>query len=138
MLACLPVIVGRSVQALASDVSKYQKFNALIGISVFFYKLAFLQFLVSMFGMFSWIMIGRFVDKRVKCNYFKALLNQDVGWYDGVNAEILTSNYVKDTLAFKGGVGKTNFNFINSLSQVLFGITIALYKGFVLTAIALA
>lgn len=99
-------------------------------------KSAFYMFLVGLgtfvsasLAMFCWSYIGKCLNIRVRKMYFKALVGQEIGWFDVENAEKMTTSYIENMAKFQGAVGKVGHVFLYSLSMTITGFAIGFYKG---------
>ncbi|KAJ3337521.1 ATP-binding cassette, sub-B (MDR TAP), member 4 [Gonapodya sp. JEL0774] len=67
--------------------------------------------------------------KKIREQYFKAILRQNIAWFDENMTGDLTSRLQSDTKLVKTGIAEKLSNIIMSLSQFVAGIVIAFVKG---------
>lgn len=72
--------------------------------------------------------IGEKMTRRIRADYFRALLRQDIGWFDHpVNAlGVLTSRLAVDIKLIRLTVGQGTGSTVSSLTSLLAGFIIAL------------
>ena len=97
-----------------------------------------LIFVCATIGMFLWTKIGRKINERVRLMLFKALLKQDVSWYDNSDPEKLTGSYIEDTSSFYNALGEKNHTLIYTWCTFFSGISIGLIKGIAFTGVVTA
>ena len=91
-----------------------------IGLGTFFF---------CFMGTFLWSYTGAKLAIRVKKLYFNSITGQEMGWFDVVNSERLTLNYVEDTTKFKDAVGFKNHLLVYSTGTALLGFAVGFYQG---------
>ncbi|CAD8092756.1 unnamed protein product [Paramecium primaurelia] len=74
------------------------------------------------FTMFStWMISGERQGIEFRKNYFKAILKQEVGWFDTINPNELNSKVANESFAVQGAIGEKVPTFIMTFSMTFFG-----------------
>jgi ATP-binding cassette subfamily B (MDR/TAP) protein 1 len=89
----------------------------------------------SYFSYAFWMMTGERLAIRYRINYFKALLRQEIGWYDTLNPNELATRVSDECTYIQNGIGEKVATFIFSISQVLAGLLIGFVKGWQLALV---
>ncbi|CAD8161006.1 unnamed protein product [Paramecium pentaurelia] len=74
------------------------------------------------FTMFAtWMIAGERQGIEFRKNYFKAILHQEVGWFDTINPNELNSKVANESFAVQGAIGEKVPTFIMTFSMTFFG-----------------
>jgi ATP-binding cassette subfamily B (MDR/TAP) protein 1 len=76
-----------------------------------------------------WMISGARQATTCKKNYLKALISQEIGWFDTNNQSELASNFAIQTSAYQNGVGEKIGTLIAPFSSVASGVIIAFLTG---------
>ncbi|KAJ1504658.1 (ABC) transporter, partial [Coelomomyces lativittatus] len=103
----------------------------------YFYILSGVTFIAAYFQMafFQWSAESQIT--RIKEEYLKALLRQEVAYFDSQKRGALTNRIASDTQQIKDGISDKVGNTIQYMSTFISGFVIAFVKGPILTAILL-
>ncbi|KAJ3146682.1 ATP-binding cassette, sub-B (MDR TAP), member 4 [Geranomyces michiganensis] len=109
-------------------------------------KRACLLFVALAVGLFilayiqmSFLMIaGENQAKRIREEYFKALLRQDIGWFDGVSTGELTTRMIADTSMIQEGISEKVGLIVQFLTTFVAGFVIAYVRGWRLALVLTA
>jgi ATP-binding cassette subfamily B (MDR/TAP) protein 1 len=86
-----------------------------------------------------WRHLGRVVEKRVRLEFFSAILKQDTAWYDIIGPEKVTAVYNEDTSDYIKAIGDQNHMFLQGFGLMAGGIVVgyvkSVYFALVMTAI---
>lgn len=74
---------------------------------------------------------------RIRENYLKATLRQNIGWFDNVGAGEVATRITSDTLLIQDAIGEKLPLAVASLSTFISGLIIALVKSWLLTLVLL-
>ncbi|CAK4078009.1 unnamed protein product [Aphanomyces euteiches] len=86
--------------------------------------------IVCGFGQVAcWSITASRQGKRIKQEYIRAILRQEIGWFDVNNPMQLATKVADTTLIIQDGLGRKIGDGINFISMGLGGITIGLVKG---------
>lgn len=87
---------------------------------------------------FCWITSARRQAERIRAEYFKSILRQDVGWYDLQKVGSLSSRIEGDTITFQQAIGEKFSLVIQLLSQTVSALILALVKDWKLALVIIA
>lgn len=74
------------------------------------------------FTMFAtWMISGERQGIEFRKNYFKAILHQEVGWFDTINPNELNNKVANEAFAVQGAIGEKVPTFIMTFSLTFFG-----------------
>lgn len=86
--------------------------------------------LVSAFlATFFWSFVGERIMVRVRKQYFRSIIGQELGWFDVESAEKMTTRFIENMSKLEGAVGRKNHMLVFSLAMVIGGFAIGFYKG---------
>ncbi|KAI8806224.1 P-loop containing nucleoside triphosphate hydrolase protein [Cladochytrium replicatum] len=105
--------------------------------------LLFVYFGISMavagyFSQMLWIITGENQTRVIRETYVKAILRQDLGWFDSANDGSLTTRLAQDTQLIQEGISEKFGIMLQSISQFVAGFTIAFVYGWKLALVLLA
>ena len=95
---------------------------------------------LGMFGACSiavafWMVSGERQAIRFREEYFRALLRQEIGWFDRINPSELTSKIAGECFAIQSGLGEKVTALVRAISAVIAGLVVGFVKGWQLTLI---
>jgi len=99
---------------------------ALIGVYMQFASYLYYSFLA---------LYAESVEAKIRVAYFKALITQDIAWYDSAKPAELSSRLDQECLAMKRAIGEKQGTIIFSLAMGAFGIAFSFVKGWIFTFI---
>ncbi|KAJ3065463.1 (ABC) transporter [Rhizoclosmatium hyalinum] len=85
-----------------------------------------------------WVLAGENQGRRIRELYLRAILRQDLGWFDLAEEGSLTTRLAQDTNLIQDGISEKFGLVIQCLTQFLTGYIIAFYKGPTLALVLLA
>ena len=85
-----------------------------------------------------WMMTGERVAIQIRVRFFKAILRQEVAWFDRTNPQELSTKINQQCTLVQQAVGEKMANVIMSLAMLCTGIIIAFSRGWQLALIILA
>lgn len=90
--------------------------------------LAVAEIVAQYFQTYLFEIIGERMTRRIRTDYFRALLRQDIGWFDDpANAlGVLTSRLAVDIKLIRLTVGQGTGSTVQSMTALLVGLIIAL------------
>lgn len=95
------------------------------------------SFGVSWFSFSGFCITAERQVKKLRGEYFKALLRQDISWYDLHNAGHLTSRVASDSEAIKEGLSDKFSQMIINISMFVSGLALAFFRGWKLALVLL-
>ena len=114
---------------LSSTARKYAIIYLLIGAAAFIF---------SYIGLSCWMITGERQSLRYRKEYFRALLRQDVSWYDSQNINEFSTKIANDTQAIQGALSEKVSTFFYVLTISIGGFAVGFYKGWKLALILTA
>lgn len=83
---------------------------------------------------------GENMTKRLRSDCFKAMLKQDLEWFDKPNNNVgsLTTRLAVETAAVQGATGVKIGNILMNISNLGVGIVLAFYYSWVITLVIIA
>lgn len=88
--------------------------------------------------MFSWMYVGEIISNKIKLSYVRALLRQDLAFYDMEASRELSSRLGTDINVINEAVGEKVGTAIQKLSQFISSMIIAFIRGPRLALVALS
>ena len=92
----------------------------------------------SWISMGCWMITGERLAIRFREEYFRALLRQEMGWFDKINPSEFTTKIAGECFAIQGGLGEKVSTFMYAISVVISGFVVGFIKGWQLTLVLLA
>lgn len=68
-------------------------------------------------------------------NYFKAIIHQEIGWFDTINPNTLSTKVANETFSIQGAIGEKVPTFIMTFSMTFFGFVIGYTRGWQLALV---
>ena len=115
--------------ALLDAVSRLALYLFLIGLGTFF---------LSAISQSFWMISGERQSIRYRYNYFQAVLNQNVGWYDSINPNELAAKIANETFKVQGAIGEKVATFVMTIFIFIAGFAIGFAKGWQLSLVIAA
>lgn len=82
-----------------------------------------------------WMITGERQAIRFREEYFRALLRQEIGWFDQVNPSEFTSKIAEECFTIQSGLGEKVSTLLNALSTVIAGFIVGFIKGWQLSLV---
>lgn len=105
---------------------------------LYYIGLGALALTAGYFQFSSWMWLGERVAKKVRLDYFFALLSQDIAWYDDHQTGDLTTRIVNDSQAIQEALSEKVSQSVQQLTAFLTGFVIAFTKGWLMTLVLLS
>ena len=115
--------------AILDAVSRIALYQFLIGIAVFIF---------GAISQMCWMVSGERQTLKYRAACLRSLLTQNMGWYDRMNQNELTSKIELDIAKIHEAIGEKISNFIMTIMKFLSGFAIGFTKGWQLSLIVLA
>ncbi|KAF2077589.1 hypothetical protein CYY_001130 [Polysphondylium violaceum] len=107
-------------------------------LALYFVYIGIAVFVCSYFEVTFWMMAGERQSVRCRKAYLKAILTQEVGWFDITKSSELATRISSDTLLFQEAIGEKVGNFLHHTSTFISGFIIGFINGWQLTLVILA
>ena len=137
MLPILTLILGsatlsfdpsNSPDTIISEGRKYAMMFLYVGIAAFF---------AAQLSMACWMLIGERQTINIRREYFRALLRQEIGYFDKINPNELSTKVANDCQMIWQGIGEKVQTFIYNIVNMIGGFTVGFSKGWELSLIML-
>ncbi|KAL4480720.1 hypothetical protein ABPG72_014495 [Tetrahymena utriculariae] len=131
-------IIGQTTNQFSSNQDKsYIIENAKIQC---FYMIGagFISFICSWIQMACWMISGERQAIECRKQYFKAIIRQEIGWFDMQNPNELTSKISQDCFFIQGAIGEKVPTFLMAIFTGLGGFGIGYYNGWQMSLVATA
>ena len=86
-------------------------------------------------GLTFWMLTGERQNICFRREYFRALLRQNIAWYDSINPNELTNKIANDTTAIQSAIGEKFSSFFYIFSMCIAGYAVGLYWNWKLTLV---
>ncbi|KAL4455399.1 hypothetical protein ABPG74_012551 [Tetrahymena malaccensis] len=107
-------------------------------IALWFVGIGAISFILSIFMMYFWISVGQRQAIKFRLEYFKSLLKQEVGYFDQIQANELSSKVSTECFKIQSALGEKTCIFIYSLSMFIGSLIIAFIRGWQIALVAIA
>ena len=101
----------------------------IIGLIIWFFSYFYFAFLV---------ILSERIGQKTKVAYLRAILRQDITWFDNINPSELSSNLFKEVQAMQRAIGEKTGTLILSVCMSISGLFFAFFKGWLFSFILLA
>ncbi|KAL4480240.1 hypothetical protein ABPG74_020756 [Tetrahymena malaccensis] len=98
----------------------------------------FISFICSWIQMACWMISGERQAIECRKQYFKAIIRQEIGWFDMQNPNELTSKISQDCFFIQGAIGEKVPTFLMSIFTGLGGLGVGYYNGWQMSLVATA
>ncbi|KAJ3085456.1 Multidrug resistance protein 1, partial [Quaeritorhiza haematococci] len=95
-------------------------------------------FFASYFQIWLWMWAGQNQTKRIRMRYFRAILHQDVAWFDGISTGDLTARMSSDMNVIQDGISEKMGFVIQHMTTFIAGFVIAFTKGWQLALVLIS
>lgn len=123
------VIFGNLTEGFTPDKSNEEIKTQGLDNSLIMIYFGGLAFVAAGGGAALWRYIADKMEESIKKEYFKKVLEQEIGWFDVENPEKLTSKYSEEMAVFRKGTGESVHVFLFALSSIISGMLIGLFIG---------
>ncbi|CAB4376476.1 unnamed protein product [Rhizophagus irregularis] len=107
------------------QISKDEFLNKANYFTTFFVYFAIVTFITSYFYMACWIATGERITRRIREQYLRAVLRQDIAYFDKLGAGEVTTRITNDTNLIQDGISEKVSMAFTFLVQFLASFTIA-------------
>eukprot|EP01133_Synstelium_polycarpum_P018363 gene18363-21975_t len=107
-------------------------------VCLYFIYIACGVFVASYLEVAMWTMSGERQAERCRKAYLRAIIKQEIGWFDITKSSELATRIASDTQLFQAAIGEKVGNFLHFLSTFVSGFVIGLVNGWQLTLVILA
>ncbi|EDK31811.1 multidrug resistance protein-like transporter family ABC domain protein (macronuclear) [Tetrahymena thermophila SB210] len=131
-------IIGRTTNQFSSNQDQsYIIENAKIQC---FYMIGagFISFICSWIQMACWMISGERQAIECRKQYFKAIIRQEIGWFDMQNPNELTSKISQDCFFIQGAIGEKVPKFLMAIFTGLGGFGVGFYNGWQMSLVSAA
>ena len=94
-------------------------------------------FVSALISVSCWMLIGERQTINIRREYFRALLRQEIGYFDSINPNELSTKIANDCQLIWQGIGEKVQTFISSFAQIIAGFAIGFSKGWQLSLMML-
>lgn len=112
--------------------------NSFRVISFIFFAIGFGVFFFSVFMYMFWMLLKENLTTAYRLNYFKAILNQELAWFDSNNPQEIASKISQKCTTIEQAVGEKTGMLFQSVSTIFVGTGIALAYGWQLALVLIA
>ena len=106
--------------------------------ALYFLYLGLGTWLLSLISVSTWMIIGEQQAIRFRIAYFKALLRQEVTWYDRSNPNEISTKVANDCLAVQIAISEKVSTITFTIGNIIGGFGVAIYFGWKLALILAA
>ncbi|EAS04625.2 ABC transporter family protein (macronuclear) [Tetrahymena thermophila SB210] len=139
---CLQPLFGLLFGEMAQKFSPGYSADAVVDncrtIALWFVGIGAISFILSIFMMYFWISVGQRQAIKFRLEYFKSLLKQEVGYFDQIQANELSSKVSTECFKIQSALGEKTCIFIYSLSMFIGSLIIAFIRGWQIALVAIA
>ncbi|KAL4480238.1 hypothetical protein ABPG74_020754 [Tetrahymena malaccensis] len=96
------------------------------------------SFFCGWIQMACWMISGERQAIECRKQYFKAIIRQDIGWFDMQNPNELTSQISQDCFFLQGAIGEKVPTFLMAIFMGLGGFGVAFYDGWLMSLVVTA
>ncbi|EGC33546.1 hypothetical protein DICPUDRAFT_80697 [Dictyostelium purpureum] len=140
-MPAISIAFGRLLNVFSPDNFKdpnYDLMDQVTKNALIFVYIGIGAFVCSYFEVAFWMLTGERQAIRCRKEYFKAILRQEIGWYDITKSSELSSRISSDTLLFQEAIGEKVGNFLHHGSTFIAGFVIGFIYGWQLTLVIAA
>ncbi|KAL4480239.1 hypothetical protein ABPG74_020755 [Tetrahymena malaccensis] len=98
----------------------------------------FISFFCSWIQMACWMISGERQAIECRKQYFKAIIRQEIGWFDMQNPNELTSKISQDCFFIQGAIGEKVPKFLMAIFTGLGGFGVGFYNGWQMSLVTAA
>ncbi|KAM3147604.1 hypothetical protein pb186bvf_000411 [Paramecium bursaria] len=129
----LSILTGQMISAYENN--GQELIDDAINNSIYFIVVGVLSFFIGFTMLSTWMITGEKQGAIIRKNYLKAIMSQEVAWFDQINPNTLASNLITETLALQGAIGEKIPVLINNISATIFGLIVGLIYGWKLALV---
>eukprot|EP01132_Coremiostelium_polycephalum_P000417 gene417-527_t len=140
-MPAMSIVFGQLMNSFGGSNANDPNFNLteeITRLSLYFVYIGCGVFVCSYFEVTFWMMAGDRQALKCRKEYLKAILRQEIGWYDITKSSELATRITSDTLLFQEAIGEKVGNFIHHSSTFLGGFVVGFINGWQLTLVILA
>ncbi|KYQ88935.1 ABC transporter B family protein [Tieghemostelium lacteum] len=140
-MPAMSIIFGRLMNSFSPESFKDPSFDLsdeVTTLALYFVYIGIAVFVCSYVEVTFWVLAGERQSIKCRKEYFKAILKQEIGWYDVSKASELSTRMSSDSLLFQEAIGEKVGNFIHHTSTFVSGFIVGFVNGWQLTLVILA
>ncbi len=107
-------------------------------ISLDFLYLGIGSFITAYLGFVCWMIVGETQGIEIRKRYFQSLLQQEIGFYDSINPNELSTKISEECFNIQQGIGEKVPTFCYSIAMLLAGLIIGYIRGWQLALVLTA
>ncbi|EFA76462.1 ABC transporter B family protein [Heterostelium album PN500] len=140
-LPALSIVLGKVMNVFTyqelrrPDFDVYKEISA---VALYFVYIAIGMFFASYLEVACWSIAGERQSVRCRKQYLKAILRQEIGWYDVTKSSELATRIASNTQLFQEAIGEKVGNFLHFTSTFISGFIIGLVNGWQLALVIIA
>jgi len=113
----MPIVLGGAIQDLG--VSKTNVVDDAANVALNYFGLAIATCVSMMISKWCWTYIEKNLERRVRNEFFKKIMEHDVAWFDILSTEKVTVAYTLNAIDFVQGIGDCNCMISFAISQAI-------------------
>ena len=129
LMPTFSILFGRMANSFSPRNSIDEIMDTVGMFSLIFLYVGLGAFALSFLMMGSWMIVGESQGIRIKENYARALLHQEIEWFDKCNANDLITKISEDCTKVQNAVGEKVGTFLMTISMFISGIIIGFVEG---------
>ncbi|KAL4464298.1 hypothetical protein ABPG72_011343 [Tetrahymena utriculariae] len=106
--------------------------------SLYFFFIGVGSFLMSWIQLGCWMISGERQSIKFRQEYFKAIINQEIGWFDQINANELASKIATESSQIQGALGEKVPTFLMSICTTIGGFAVGYIRGWQMALVTTA
>ena len=107
-------------------------------VSYIFFAIGSATFILSLTTYSVWLVLGEHISAFYRTNYFKAILRQDMAWFDEHDPQQLATKISQKCTTIETAVGDKTALSVSSMSTVFVGIGVGISFGWQLSLVLIA
>ncbi|EAS02072.1 multidrug resistance protein-like transporter family ABC domain protein (macronuclear) [Tetrahymena thermophila SB210] len=123
------LIFGEMADSFGPQLTGQQVFENAKTQCLYFLYIGIGTFILSWIQMSCWIIAGEKQSIRYRIQYFKAILRQEVGWFDLINLNELTSKIASETNLIQIAIGENVPTYIMNICMTIGGFAVGYARG---------
>eukprot|EP01040_Poterioochromonas_malhamensis_P002792 gene2792-2974_t len=129
------VIFGQLLDKLNESGSNFT--DSINRLCLIFVYIAIGGLIAGFFQVWAWSTTGERQTQKFRMRYVRAILSQEVGWFDACGASELSTNVAELTGKIQDGLGRKMGDMCQYLAQVIAALGVAFYLSWKLTLVLL-
>ncbi|KAL4426347.1 hypothetical protein ABPG74_006285 [Tetrahymena malaccensis] len=105
---------------------------------IYFAIIGVVSFLLSWIQLGCWMITGERQSIQFRKHYFKAIINQEIGWFDQVNPNELSSKIASECTHIQEAIGEKVATYLMSISTAIGGFAVGYTRGWQMALVSTA